>query len=469
MIWKAVLISLVAIACFEIRAGRQRRRQRKYQRGRELNRKASKSKQKSGIPGELRWGNFWLPESAATQHFLAVGTTGSGKSIVQRLLMKDVLISIASNSDKRVLIFDAKNDAASFLKYIGTSCPVYGLNPFAPHDSSVTAVAWDIAADITSAARALNLAACLIPAEKGGNNQYFTDSARQVLSAIVESLIRHSPKTWTFSQFVHVTLSLERVKETLNRDEEGRETLANFFGDDRTGYQVFTTVVSRMSYFRPVAELWKQREQKLSLRDWLSTNSVLLLGTNATVETALSAINEVMFRVLVEEVDMQTDSSTRRTWFWIDEARLSGPLLRNKMLPYLAVKGRSRGACLVLAFQDIDGFREAAGTRIANEIIAQCSHKALLRMESDESARWASRVIGQYETLDILQSKQGGLFGRGSLSEQAIKRDAVLPSEFFLIPPTTPKNGLTGYFMSTSNGVSGINISSRIVQSVIQN
>ena len=196
---------------------------------------------------------------------------------------------------------------------------------------------------------------------------------------------------------------------------------------------------------------------------------MLLLGTNATVETALSAINEVMFRVLVEEVDMQTDSSTRRTWFWIDEARLSGPLLRNKMLPYLAVKGRSRGACLVLAFQDIDGFREAAGTRIANEIIAQCSHKALLRMESDESARWASRVIGQYETLDILQSKQGGLFGKGSLSEQATKRDAVLPSEFFLIPPTTPKNGLTGYFLSTSNGVSGTNISSRIVQSVIQN
>lgn len=60
-----------------------------------------------------------------------------------------------------------------------------------------------------------------------------------------------------------------------------------------------------------------------------------------------------MFRVLVEETDVQPDSSTRRTRFWIDEARLSGPLFRGKMLPYLAVKGRSRGACLVLAFQNI--------------------------------------------------------------------------------------------------------------------
>lgn len=365
------------------------------------------------------------------------------------------------------LIFDAKDDAAAFMDRINASCPVYSLNPFESGKGRAKAVAWDIAADITSAARALNLAAALIPAEKGGNNQYFTDAARQVLSAVVESLIRHAPGNWTFSQFVHLTLSMERVKEALNRDEVGRETLANFFGDERTAYQVFTTVVSRMSYYRPVAELWKGRSLKLSLGQWLESDSVLLLGTNATVETALSAINEIMFRVLVEEVDTQTDSTRRRTWFWIDEARLSGPLLRNQMLPYLAVKGRSKGACLLLAFQDIDGFREAAGTRIANEIIAQCSHKALLRMESDESARWASRVIGQYETLEFMRSKQGGLFGKGSQSEQANKRDTVLPSEFYLIPATNPKNGLTGYFISPEIGAERSRVHSSEIEPVI--
>ena len=106
---------------------------------------------------------------------------------------------------------------------------------------------------------------------------------------------------------------MERVKDILNRDEEGRETLANFFGDDRTAYQGYTTVVSRMSYYRPVAGLWQRSKHKLSLRHWLTTESILLLGTNATAETALSAINEVMFRVLVEEIDVQPDSSTRRT------------------------------------------------------------------------------------------------------------------------------------------------------------
>lgn len=463
MIWRAFLILTAAAVCWWIQHHKKQKRQRQYQRGRKLNR-TSKAR---GNANGLRWGNHRVPESAATQHFLVVGTTGSGKSIVQRLLMKDVLISIKPGSDKRALIFDAKSDAIPFLHHIGTTCPVYSLNPFEAREDFPRAVAWDIAADITSPARALNLAACLIPSEKSGGNQYFTDAARQVVSAIVESLIRHSPGTWTFSEFVYVTLSMERVKDILNKDEEGRETLANFFGDDRTAYQVYTTVVSRMSYYRPVAGLWQRSKHKLSLRHWLTTESILLLGTNATAETALSAINEVMFRVLVEEIDVQPDSSSRRTWFWIDEARLSGPLLRGKMLPYLAVKGRSRGACLVLAFQDIDGFREAAGTRIANEVIAQCSHKALLRMESDESARWASQLIGQYETLDLMQSKQGGLFCKGgSQSEQAARRDTVLPSEFYLIPATNRQNGLTGYFLSPGTGASKLQIGSNAIAEI---
>lgn len=464
MIWKLLLLIGVGLVCFLLRSAKQRSRRRKYERGRKLSRKSSGTKLKSG----LRWGNAFLPESAATQHFLVVGTTGSGKSIVQRLLMKDVLTGVQPGSDQRVLIFDAKNDTADFLKHIGCNCAVYSLNPFGKQAPLVTPVCWDIAADINCSARALNLAASLIPNEKGGNNQYFTDAARQVLSAVVESLIRHSPGAWTFSDFVHLTLSLERVRESLNRDQLGRETLANFFGDERTGYQVFTTIVSRMSYYRPVAELWKRSETRLSLRQWLDSDSILLLGTNATVETALSAVNEVMFRVLVEEVDLQPDSFSRRTWFWIDEARLSGPLLRNKMLPYLAVKGRSRGACLVLAFQDVDGFREAAGTRIANEIIAQCSHKALLRMESDESAYWASRVIGQYETLDIMQSAQRGLLrSNASQSEQAVKRDTVLPSEFYLIPATNKQNGLTGYFVSPCIEFQLTKISSAQIRTVV--
>lgn len=425
---------------------RRKVRRKKYSRGRALSKRANPNAH--GLP----WGPIKVPDVDATRHFLAVGTTGSGKSLIQKKLMKEALKELGPNSDHRALIFDAKSDAVPFLTGIEMRAPILSLNPFESRDNSPKAVSWNISKDVTSSARALNLSSSLIPSEKGGSNQYFTDAARQVLTGVIESFIRHSPDSWTFSDLVFTTLSLNRTKEVLLRDESGRDVLSNFLAEEKTAYQVFTTIVSRMSYFRPVAALWQRSSESISLRDWLKGSSVLLLGVNSTAETALNAINEIVFKVVVQEIDAQSDSESRRTWIWIDEARLSGPLLKSSMLPYLAVKGRSRGACLVLAFQDIEGFREAATPRVAHEIISQCSYKALLRTESEESASWSSRLLGQYETLQIMRSDSEAKNRGATLSEQVKRIDAVLPSEFYTLPITNPKNGLTGYFVGPEVG-----------------
>ena len=419
---------------------------KRYRRGREEISEKKKVERPRGV-SDLRWGNSWLPESSATQHFLTIGTTGSGKTQIQKLLMQDPLKRIQVGSDSRALIFDAKQDTGAFLRHIGVTCPVFSLNPFEESSDLVNAVAWDIAKDITSPARAQNLAASLIPHPKGGgNNQYFIDAARQVVIGVIESLMRHSAGEWSFSDLVFGCLSQSRIEELLRRDSAGQEVLAGFFGDDRTAYQVFTTVCSRMNYYRPVAALWQRAEAKLSIREWLHQDSILLLGANAIAKTSLDSINEQVFRVMTEEVDMQPNSSKRRTWVWIDEARLAGPLLRGELLPYLAVKGRSRGVCLTLAFQDIEGLREAAGERLANELVAQMSNKAYLRMESDGSASFASKQLGQFESIEYFTADNSGL--TQSVSGQRVLKDSVLPSEFLQIPPTNPKNGLTGYFVS---------------------
>lgn len=423
-------------------------RAKRYTRGRQV---TQKNKTRSSSNNCLRWGNSHLPESAAARHFLVAGTTGSGKSLVQQLLMSDALKLIQANSDRRAIVFDAKGDTSAFLRQIGVSCKVHNFNPFSGDDPNSESVVWDISKDICSPARAQNLVTSLVPSEKSGNNQYFTDAARQVLAGVAESLIRHSPFDWTFADLVYISLSKDRIQSVLRRDGRGREVLESFFAEERTCYQVFTTIVSRMAYFKPVAALWQTIPDRLSIRDWLQSESIVLLGSNATVKTSLDAINQQIFRVMVEEIDVQTNSDSRRTWVWVDEARLAGSLLKSELLPYLAVKGRSRGAAIVIAFQDIDGFKEAAGERIANEIIAQCSNKALLRMESEASATWASKTLGQYETIESFRSEnQTGWFQ--NISEQRVQRDAVLASEFFGIPITNPTNGLTGYFITSEDG-----------------
>ena len=445
---RLIIVGLVFIAFLLHRPLLRWYRAYRYTRGRQVKQKST-SKPPSG--DFLRWGNSQLPASAAVRHFLVAGTTGSGKSLVQKLLMTGALRKIRPGSDQRAIIFDAKGDTAEFLKRIGVRCKVHNFNPFSADDPNSESVVWDIAKDISSPARAQNLVASLVPSEKSGNNQYFTDAARQVLTGIVESLIRHSPSKWTFSDLVYVSLNKERIQSVLSRDNRGQEVLDSFFAEERTSYQVFTTIVSRMAYYKPVAALWQSIPKRLSVSDWLASESIVLLGSNATVKTSLDAINQQIFRVMVEEIDVQTNSDSRRTWVWIDEARLAGSLLNSELLPYLAVKGRSRGAAIVIAFQDIDGFKEAAGERIANEIVAQCSNKALLRMESEASATWASKTVGQYETIESFRSEtQSGWFQ--NISEQRVQRDAVLASEFFGIPITNPTNGLTGYFITSEDG-----------------
>ena len=76
--------------------------------------------------------------------------TGSGKTVLQRLLMQSTLPRIREGSNHRALIYDAKQDILPILGGMDLRCPVRTFNPF-----DARGVAWDLAADITSPASAL--------------------------------------------------------------------------------------------------------------------------------------------------------------------------------------------------------------------------------------------------------------------------------------------------------------------------
>ena len=450
MNWKAAFVLAGSGAAFSL-IGPLRRRMRATRYTRGLRPSTSQRKREyCSKSNALKFGNARLERSAATQHFLFAGTSGSGKSLLQRHLLRDVLAGIDVGSDRRCLILDAKQDMVPFLLRAGVSCPVYSLNPLESRTDFPISVCWDVAADVTSPPRALNFVAGLFPEEAGGQNRYWTDAGRHVVAGVVESFIRHTPGQWSFSDFVFVNLNLKRIQSVLQRDEEGRDVWNAFLADDDTSLKVFTTIVSRVSYYRSVAALWQRCTKRLSIRKWLKSDSVLLLGTNATIAAALDPINELLFRVFVEEVDAQANSTSRETWAWIDEARLAKAMLRGERLAYFATKARSKGGVLCLSFQDIEGFRHACGsTQLADEIVAQCSYKMLARMESAESAKWAAGLVGQYETIEWFESEsKNGLRASQGQSAQRVQKDSVLPAEFFSIPIPSKRFGATAVFLS---------------------
>ena len=373
--------------------------------------------------GRVSWGKGVVPSEAETSHFLILGTTGSGKTFAMRRMMREVL----SENACQALVYDAKGEAPPFLEELGL--PWVTFQPFAEDG-----VAWDIAADIDTHAAARQLARILVPEERAGANSFFTFAARDLLSEVVVTLQRLG-NPWGLHDLVFETRSRKRIDSLLHATMSGSELAENYFADERTGGNVLMTLRARLADLEPVAEAWQGKEAR-SLRSWLHGNFVLVLASDESVRAPLDALNQVLFRRIADLLLQQEDCRARRTWLFLDEVREAGKL---DGLSSLLLRGRSKGACCVFGLQDIEGLREVYGVHVANEMLGMCSNKAILRLESPETAAWASKVFGEFESIELRSTREGAWGQRRARSEERVRSEVLMPSEFM-----GNSGGLTG-------------------------
>jgi type IV secretory pathway TraG/TraD family ATPase VirD4 len=411
----------------------------------------------------IYFGGLPLPDEAATSHFMIVGTTGSGKTLTLRMMMGSVLPEIARVSDHRAVIFDVKQDMVSILYGMGFSYQkVCILNPF---DSRCHE--WDMAADIPGPDIALQVAAILIP-EENSQNRYFSDAARDLLGGVMNVFIEKAKErqkkdsslkpSWRLADLIYATRSPERLKHVLNQTEEGKDLVVlHLEGGSNTTRSIISTVRTRLHPFEVIAAMWSQAGQqgrRVSLKAFLKENKILVLGNNQEAITPIQAINRVIFQRLTELSLNQEESSTRRTWFFLDEVRKLGKL---EGLGDLMTNGRSKGACVVLGFQDIDGLRDVYGKEVAGELTSMCGSFGVLKVSGASTPQWASEIFGEQEILQTVRNSssssnfQGASFSSGE-TEQIRERKLYLPSQFRMVPLPREGEPLYGFFCSSILG-----------------
>ena len=86
-------------------------------------------------------------------------------------------------------------------------------------------------------------------------------------------------------------------------------------------------------------------------------------------------------------------------------------------------------------------------------------------MESDGSATWASKQLGQFESIEYFLSDNSAL--NQTVSGQRVVRDAVLASEFYEIKPSSRENGVTGFFISPGRSAYRGTISGNDIQTIV--
>lgn len=386
-----------------------------------------------------------LPTSEDTSHFLFLGATGSGKSLMMRLLMQSVLPNIGDGEDIRALVYDAKQDALPILRAICPQARVCTTNPF-----DARGVAWDLCRDIREPRIAVEIAFTLIPREHE-SQPFFADAARHLLYGVMLSFMR-TGREWSFADLMRGMSSPRQLKRILMRHPETRDIVRRYFGDDKVLSNIMSTIATKMLPFESIAGCWENAPEKISLEQWAKEPFILVLGNSEVSRTAVDAINRCMFKRASDITLSQTESFTRRTWFFLDELSEAGRL---DGLVSLMKKGRSKGACVAICFQSISGLRDARlyGQHQTDEILGQIGNRFFGRLECSETAEWASRLFGDQEFGRIVHGSTSSQQGSSSsTNHQVVTQRALMASEFMSIAPCTRRNGLTGYFIVRDTG-----------------
>jgi hypothetical protein len=266
-------------------------------------------------------------------------------------------------------------------------------------------------------------------------------AAQAILSAVMEAFIVLAPERWTLRDVLLVLQDDQVSKRLLLSLPQTRPTYSKYFvqlhGD--TLGDVFGTLATETTKLEPVAALWDRAAIRISLKDWAKDNYILVLGRDKEIDTPLDNVNRVLFQRISQ---LFTKQGTGRTWIFIDEAKYAGKI---PGLDDLLSTGRSFGARVCLATQDLSGFQNAYGIEMAHELLGGTANKALLGTWNPVTAKYAAEIMGKTQRIERTTSRTRGRESSTTEAEHIVDRDAVMPEELMQVLPADERR-FFGYY-----------------------
>ena len=369
--------------------------------------------------GVISLAGLAIDRADEAKHFLLMGTTGTGKSVAIRELLRGA----AARGDRAII---ADPDGGFLSRFYDAARGDIILNPFDARSAS-----WDMMGEVPNDFAAEQLAASLIPSPGGTADATWAARSRTLLTAILR---RGRQSGITTREVYRLFAVADRTElRTMLAGTAAEPFLAE--GATRLFDSVRSSSGDAMSALEYAAD---GNGVPFSLTEWASNPNDLrwvFLPYRADQIAALKSLIGPWMRLAIFATMSRPEGDIAPTWFVADELDAIGKI---EGLDDALQRMRKFGGRCVLGFQTIGKVRALYGDGAAAALIENCSTRLILRCaggDNASTARFASSLIGQQVFMQQSTNQgdsPGGKSYGSSLS--AHTEDAVLPSEIERLP-----------------------------------
>lgn len=413
----------------------------------------------------LSWGGLNFPDDLLAPHSFLVGSTGSGKTVLLRMLMRGALLDWSDTLRARAVVYDGKRELYPVL--IGMGIKRSEVHIMLPTDQR--SVPWDIAVDITTPDEALVLAKTLAPDRANDNNPFFMTATQALLASTMWALHTSRTHEWDLYDVVEAMRTPRRLEAVCNLNERSRAAYLSYFSEPKQGGGIMATIQNSVIFaYESIGVLWRRsRNKRLSLRRWAATprSGVLLMMPDAG-SSSVELVNRAMFRFLAELLETRPElhnvGEGNESWLFLDEFRFANEL---PMLDALLAKGRSRGVHVALASQTIEGIIDVYNEQKTYDMLSNAANLAVLRLAKSPAAEKLAALFGsneveeEEESTSVTNSYSGffSLFADSTskgktISKRKVEKKNVLVSTLTGFPQAGEEHGIHGVFSTPSIG-----------------
>jgi len=355
-----------------------------------------------------------IPQKFEYTHFCILGKSGSGKTS----LINPVVEQIRERGD-RMIIHDYKGDFTKNFCKVGKDLI---FNPTTPD----RCVKWSVFNDINSKEDMRALAHSLIPAPFVGEDAFWKNASRDILTGCLMSLFEGGKKS-NKDIYELVTSHNATIEEALRSSVSARKYAYAF---DPSNQKTLNSLMSVFRTYTSCFEYLADIDGDFSVREWVKNSSKNIFVQNReNIKEAISPALTLFIDTISRELLSHNDR-TDKTIFVLDEF---GRLNKMSSVLDLLTNGRSKGASVYILAQEFAQIEAKYGKEGRKTIVNACSNQIYFGINDAESAKEISAQIGQEEKTQEDESihhktQIEDMEGLNVRRHQSVK-SVVLPSE----------------------------------------